>query len=127
MTRYKMHKYCRECLRWCPIVGTLIVCLHCLSLLLGYASPFVAFICDSSIMSFVLMLLASYVCEFCVWHRLCIIYTYIVSVCVDYHKSVGFGEYVQSMRLIVFIIGCMLIVTFIGKKRYKPITCRTNQ
>lgn len=118
MTSTIVHKACHTLLRWSPVLGSLVMCIHCLTLIQGVSTQCVEFIYDTSVITTILMIVASYALQFCIWHRLCIVYTYLVGVCIDYERNFGFGSALTPMRWIMFILGIVLIVMFIAKRCY---------
>lgn len=113
MSNDLVHILCRNVLRLFPVVCAMLLCVHCLLLFLGCAVPFIEWIYNTALLPFLLMMVASYALHFCVWHRLCIVYCYVVSVCISYQRHVGFGDMLQPMRLVVFVVGFIVVVAFV--------------
>ncbi len=112
MRKRKLHDLCKEIIRYYPPVVASLMCLHIILLLFGCTHWAEEIFFDSSLFSVVLLTVASYAFEFCVWHRLTIFYSYAVSVCIDYQRNVGF-EHLTFMRLLMLFIGLAILVMFI--------------
>lgn len=94
-----------------PLCATMSM-LHVISLILGYSTSVYEFIIDSSLVTAVMQWVLSKAFRFCTWHRLCIIYTYIISLCIDYQRTVGFGDMRTPMRWIVLSSGLTILIGF---------------
>lgn len=94
-----------------PLCATLML-HHVIALMAGYDTCIHEFIVDSSLVAVIMQLILSLSYHFCVWHRLCILYTYIVSVCIDYQRAVGF-EHRILYRGIVLVAGITILIMFV--------------
>lgn len=112
MDNYRLSKVCRLFVQWTPVVGAVVMMWHVFALICGFGSDIVEIFVDSSLLSVILFMLASYSFHFCLWHRACILYGYAVSLCIDYQRNFGFGEYINQARWIVLVVGLIIVIAF---------------
>lgn len=105
----------RQIFRYYPPLCAGVMLHHVLALIVGYNICIHEFIVDGCLIAMIMQMLLSYYFKFCIWHRACIIYNHIVSFCVDYERSVGFGELRDSLRWIVMGIGILILAMFLAK------------
>lgn len=115
-------KLCIIALKYVPIIGTVLMTLHVATLLLGYK----LFISELSVLTIVtlMIMLWSKVFKFCLIHRLSSLYTISVIWCCYIERYVGFGEYLQILRVIFLYLGVALLILLGIKyaKNYKKPT-----
>lgn len=102
-----------EVFRYYAPICALFMLHHVLALLLGYDLCIHDAIVDSSAVAFVMQIMLSFAFGFCNWHRACIVYTFVVSLCVNYERSVGFGVLRDPLRWIVLVAGFVILIMFI--------------
>lgn len=93
-----------------PIVIALLMCIHCLTLLMGKNWTLVALLCKHGVMFFILMMLLSYSYDYCLLHRLFCVYNFFVSMCIWWQNTIGFGLILNATRWIAVIFGVILFV-----------------
>lgn len=104
--------------RFYPPFCALLMMHHVFALIVGYDLCIHEFVVDSCIISAIMQWILSKAFRFCGWHRACIVYTYVVSLCVDYQRSIGFGSQLTAMRWIVLISGLVILIGFIIRCRH---------
>lgn len=107
-----LYKLLINCIKYFPIIGALCMLIHCILLLIGIESSIFHFTFGFSIVGSLLLLLASYVLNFCALHRLFIIYDFIMEFCINYENYFGFGIYLLSARFLMALIGIILFILF---------------
>ena len=100
-------------LRYYAPAVALLMLNHVVGLMVGYAHAWHEFFFDSSIAATVMLILASYAFGFCVWHRACVIYAWIVSVCIDYERQIGFGDWLSMARIVTIAAGVIILIMFV--------------
>lgn len=112
-------KLCIIALKYVPIIGTILMTLHVAALLLGYK----LFIFELSVLTIVtlMVILWSKVFKFCLIHRLSSLYTIAVLWCCYIERYIGFGKYLQILRVIFLYLGIILLILLTIKyaKNYK--------
>jgi len=110
-----LQRLTREIFRYYPPLCASLMLHNVFALIIGYNTRLYEFIVDGCISALVMQLLLSYYFKFCIWHRSCIIYNYVVSLCITYQRNIGFGTQRDIMRYIVLAIGCIILLMFIIK------------
>lgn len=105
--------------RYYPPICALAMLHHVIALIFGYDTALHEFLVDGCLIACVMQWLLSVYFHFCNWHRACIIYNYIVSVCIDYQREFDMGQLRYPMRYIVITIGLIILIMF-------SINCRNN-
>lgn len=102
-----------------PLVGSLTMLAHCVLLLCGLRSIFTEWIFDCSVFGFVAWILISLAFGFCWLHRAFCTYGVLVSFCIDFQRTFGFGSMLIPMRLCVVLVGLILFVVFVYDKAWR--------
>lgn len=74
-----------------PPVGALIMLVHCTLLSFGYRAKLTEWIFDCSFFGFIAWIITSLAYGFCWVHRAFITYGVLISFCIDFQRSFGFG------------------------------------
>ena len=101
-----------------PMVGATVMFLHCCLLSLGYRSRLTEWIYDCSLFGFVAWIIFSLAYGFCWVHRAFITYGVAVSFCIDFQRTVGFGQLLQPIHLLMVGIGAFLLFVFVKLKAW---------
>lgn len=107
------YKLCTWFLKWLPIAAMLLLVIHVALLILGVTEGWSEYVCQVGLFSVLLLIAASLALKFCIVHRLCIVYNYVVSCCINYEQQYGFGEWRSLARLLVLVVGIVLVILFV--------------
>ena len=102
-----------------PLIGSLVMWIHCVGLLCGRKCCFTEWIFDCSVFGFIAWIIISMAFGFCWIHRAFCTYGVFVSFCIDFQRSVGFGSWLTPMRWLAVLAGFFLFVVFIREKAWK--------
>lgn len=126
-TRNKVHFSCVLIMLFHPFICGVLFWIHTLFLLFGVNIHVAEFIGSCSLFVFTILLIASYAYDFCLLHRLFLVYNYIMSICIDYQEYVGFGSILYQARVTMCIIGVILILSFVYyRKEFLYVRKRTD-
>ena len=107
-----------------PPVGSLVMLVHCIFLTLGIRIPLTEWIFDCSVFGFVAWIIVSLAYGFCWVHRAFITYGMLISFCIDFQRTIGFGCMLQPLHLAASIIGILLFAFFIKNKVWEEFYIR---
>lgn len=111
-----------QALKYFPIITALIMLLHVSALVFDRATPTSTAIVENvfsmpAAPTIGTMILSKHF-GFCSLHRCLIGYSCGVTYCMIHQSSIGFGEYLDFMRIIMLVIGISLGI-WLGVKTYK--------
>lgn len=101
-----------------PPVGALVMLAHCSLLTLGYRAKLTEWIFDCSLFGFVAWIIVSLAYGFCWVHRAFITYGVMISFCIDFQRSFGFGILREPLHIAMVALGVLLFYIFIKKKAW---------
>ena len=111
-------------IKYIPIIMFLIMWIHTGLLILGIDGPCADTIAGSAIIPSILIFSMSHIFKFCYIHKLLIIYSLAVDLCINFHRLIGFGYLVEELRILMFIIGTILFFLLLLKfKKYRYKCC----
>lgn len=102
-----------------PPIGALIGLLHCSMLLGNYRFPMTEWLYDCSLLGTVSWFITSFAFGFCWIHRAFISYGVLVSLCIDYQRTFGFGSLLFPARLFMVLLGLFLFAMFFYRKAWQ--------
>lgn len=120
-------RLCLILLKYVPIICAFLMLLHIVTLIIGVT------LCIAELMVItivtIMVLTWSYLFKFCLTHRLASLYTIIVLWCCYYQRFIGFGEYLEFLRIAFLYFGILLfiLITFKCVKDYKKLIAKHNQ
>lgn len=95
-----------------PPVGALVMLVHCTR------AKLTEWIFDCSLFGFIAWIIVSLAYGFCWVHRAFATYGVLISFCIDFQRSFGFGVFRQPLQLLMVALGLMLFFVFIKKKAW---------
>ena len=101
-----------------PPVGALVMLLHCILLSCGFKAKLTEWVFDCSLFGFVAWLVVSLAYGFCWVHRAFITYGVLISFCIDFQRSFGFGFLREPLHLFTVALGLFLFFVFFKKKAW---------
>lgn len=107
-----------------PPVGSFVMLLHCVLLTLGIKAKLTEWVFDCSLSGFVAWIIVSLAYGFCWVHRAFITYGVLMSFCIDFHRTVGFGAILQPMHVAMVALGSAIFLVFIRKKAWQEFYVR---
>lgn len=108
-----------------PPIGACVMLLHCILLSLGINVKLTEWIFDCSVFGFVAWIITSLAYGFCWVHRAFITYGMLISFCIDFHRTIGFGMILQPMHIAMVALGLLLFYVFVKKKAWNEFYVRT--
>lgn len=108
-----------------PLIGSLVMLIHCALLLDGIHSYFTEWIFDCSVFGFIAWIIISFAFGFCWVHRAFCTYGMLISFCIDFQRTFGFGSLLIPMRWLALVAGLILFAFFIREKAWKEFYVRT--
>lgn len=102
-----------------PPVGAMVMLLHCALLSVGIKAKLTEWIFDCSLFGFVAWIAVSLAYGFCWVHRAFITYGVMISFCIDFQRTVGFGYMRQPLHLAMVALGVFLFFVFFKKKAWQ--------
>ena len=102
-----------------PPIGSMVMLLHCFILTLGINIKLTEWIFDCSLFGFVAWIAVSLAYGFCWVHRAFITYGVMISFCIDFQRTVGFGILRQPLHVIMVALGVFLFFVFFKKKAWQ--------
>lgn len=102
-----------------PLIGATVMLCHCVLLLCGIHFFMTEWIFDCSLLGAVAWIIVSLAYGFCWVHRAFITYGVVISCCIDYQRTFGFGSMLVPMRYIMVILGIAIFAIFIKKQAWR--------
>ena len=93
-----------------PTVGALIMLVHCTLLSFGILVKLTEWIFDCSIFGFIAWIIVSLAYGFCWVHRAFATYGVLISFCIDFQRSFGFGVLRQPLHLLMVALGLLALL-----------------
>lgn len=101
-----------------PPVGSLVMLAHCVLLSFGIKAKLTEWIFDCSLFGFVAWIIVSLAYGFCWVHRAFITYGVLISFCIDFQRTIGFGILREPMYHLTVLLGLFLFLVFFRKKAW---------
>lgn len=101
-----------------PVVGALVMLIHCTLLSFGVRCYLSEWVFDCSVFGYVAWVIVSFAYGFCWLHRAFCTYGVAVSFCIDFQRAVGFGHYLPAMHVAMVAAGVALFAFFIRHKAW---------
>lgn len=108
-----------------PPIGSMVMLVHCLLLSFGIKAKMTEWIFDCSLFGFVAWIIVSLAYGFCWVHRAFITYGVLISFCIDFQRTIGFGAMRQPLHIAMVSLGSILFYVFIRKKAWNEFYVRT--
>lgn len=102
-----------------PPTGAFVMLIHCALLSLGIKARLTEWIFDCSLFGFVAWIAVSLAYGFCWVHRAFITYGVMISFCIDFQRTIGFGFLREPLHLAMVALGIALFYIFIKKKAWQ--------
>ena len=111
------HKLSIIFLKYAPFIAGILMWVHVILRICGVSLLVAENLVGLPIIPCIICYVWSYTFTFCLLHRIFIIYTSLVTYCINFHTdSFGFGDMLNLVRWLLFSIGLILIVLFIIKQ-----------
>lgn len=101
-----------------PPIGAFVMFVHCVLLSVGIKAKLTEWIYDCSVFGFVAWMIVSFAYGFCWVHRAFVTYGVLISFCIDFQRTIGFGVLRQPLHLAMVILGLFLFYVFFRKKAW---------
>ena len=114
-------------LKYIPIIMFFIMWIHTGLLVFDIDGPCADTIAGSAIIPSILILAISNIFKFCYIHKILIIYSLSIDLCINFQRYIGFGDLLFILRLVMFFIGIIVIILLIIKfNHYRHNCCKIN-
>lgn len=111
------HKLSIVFLKYAPFIAGILMWVHVILKLRGVNLFVAENLVGLPIIPCIICCVWSYTFGFCLLHRIFIVYTSLVTYCINFHTDIfGFGDMVGLVRWLLFDIGLILIILFIIKQ-----------
>lgn len=107
-----------------PPIGAFVMLLHCAILSMGINIKLTEWIFDCSLFGFVAWIAVSLAYGFCWVHRAFITYGVMISFCIDFQRTIGFGFLREPLHLTMVALGIILFYIFVKKKAWQEFYVR---
>lgn len=97
-----------------PPVGAFVMLVHCILLSFGFRVKLTEWIFDCSLFGFIAWIIVSLAYGFCSFAT----YGVLISFCIDFQRSFGFGVLRQPLHLLMVALGLLIFFVFIKKKAW---------
>ena len=101
-----------------PPIGAFVMFVHCVLLSVGIKAKLTEWIYDCSVFGFVAWMIVSFAYGFCWVHRAFVTYGVLISFCIDFQRTIGFGVLHQPLHLAMVILGLFLFYVFFRNKAW---------
>lgn len=122
----RKERICLILLKYVPIVCAFLMLLHVITLILGITLC----IAELTVLTLVTIMVVvwSIIFKFCLTHRLASIYTIAVLWCCYIQRFIGFGNYLEFLRISFLYFGILLfiLIGFKYVKNYKKLIRKDN-
>lgn len=100
------------------LLGLILMCLHCLLLLLGFQLHIAEYVISLGLFPFVALYICTFALSLCRVSRIVLCYNYLISCCIFWQKNYAlFGDYVNHARAATTAIGIVLIIMMLRRCR----------
>lgn len=111
------HKLSVIFLKYAPFISGILMWVHVILKICGINLFIAENLVGLPIIPCIICCVWSYAFSFCLLHRVFIIYTSLVTYCINFNADIfGFGDMLDIIRWLLFGIGLIIIVLFIIKK-----------
>lgn len=111
------HKLSIIFLKYAPFIAGILMWVHVILRICGVSLLVAENLVGLPIIPCIICCVWSYAFNFCLLHRIFIIYTSLVTYCINLNADiVGFGNMLDLVRWLLFGIGLILIILFIFKQ-----------
>lgn len=111
------HKLSIIFLKYAPFIAGILMWVHVILRICGVSLLVAENLVGLPIIPCIICCVWSYAFNFCLLHRIFIIYTSLVTYCINLNADiVGFGNMLGLVRWLLFGIGLILIILFIFKQ-----------
>ena len=111
------HKLSIIFLKYAPFIAGILMWVHVILKICGVGLLVAENLVGLPIIPCIICCVWSYTFNFCLLHRIFIIYTSLVTYCINFNTDiVGFGNMLDLVRWLLFGIGLILIILFIFKQ-----------
>ena len=120
-------RICLLLLKYVPIICAFLMLLHVVTLIIG-VTLYIAELMVLTIVT-IMILTWSYLFKFCLTHRLASLYTIAVLWCSYHQRFIGFGIYLEFLRIVFLYFGILLFILIAFKyvESYKKSTTKCNK
>lgn len=109
----KKEKVCVVLLKYIPCICAAIMVLHVSMLLLNIQLHLTELLVITLVSAMVITW--SYCFKFCLIHRLASLYTISSLWCCYIQRTIGFGQYINILKILYLILGIILLITILYK------------
>ena len=111
------HKLSIIFLKYAPFIAGILMWIHVILKICGVNWFVAENLVGLPIIPCIICCVWSYAFNFCLLHRIFILYTSLVTYCINFNADIfGFGDMLTVIRWLLFSIGLILIVLFIIKR-----------
>lgn len=111
------HKLSIIFLKYAPFIAGILMWVHVILRIFGVSLLVAENLVGLPIIPCIICCVWSYTFNFCLLHRIFIMYTSLVTYCINFNTDiVGFGNMLDLVRWLLFGIGLILIILFIFKQ-----------
>lgn len=111
------HKLSIIFLKYAPFIAGILMWVHVILRICGVSLLVAENLVGLPVIPCIICCVWSYAFNFCLLHRIFIIYTSLVTYCINLNADiVGFGNMLDLVRWLLFGIGLILIILFIFKQ-----------
>lgn len=126
-SRRSMRRICIRVMQYYPIATTAIGTIYCILLLIGIENDSIDNVLDVDVtkgmlivmkhLCVIVFFLISSAYGFCKLNKLMICYTFLLILCIDIRRYVGFGHHITSLRYFMAASGILLLSLLIIQQR----------
>ena len=111
------HKLSIIFLKYAPFIAGILMWVHVILRICGVSLLVAENLVGLPVIPCIICCVWSYAFNFCLLHRIFIMYTSLVTYCINFNADVvGFGNMLSLVRWLLFGIGLILIILFIIKQ-----------
>lgn len=127
MIRNSKYKFALFSLKYIPLCMFISMWIHTVLLNFNIDPPFAESIMGCALFPCILILSLSGVFKFCFIHKLMIMYSLIVDLCINFERYIGFGILLKPLRLIMSITGSIIfLILIVNYKEFRHKCVRLN-
>lgn len=115
MIRNAQYKFALLSLKYIPVFMFVSMWVHTILLVFGINLPIAESIMGCALVPSILILSLSNIFKFCYIHKTLTIYSFIVDICINYERYIGFGCLLNILRIITVITGTIIFILLIIK------------